>query len=140
MFAQHRHNAFRSLGAASLEKLQTKPLKVNYFYVMYDPIYTGIIPHPYYLNEINIKELAGFDFVFVSVDNGPSRGLICSYLRINGIRFIDVGMGLSKVESSMSIRRNCRITLCTPNEYDHIEACVDTHEDQEEALYTNNIR
>jgi hypothetical protein len=135
-----RHNAFRSPGAASLEKLQTEPLKVNYFYAMYDPMHTGIIPHPYYLNEINIKELAGFDFVFVSVDDGPSRGLICNYLRINGIPFIDVGMGLSKVESSMSIRGNCRITLCTPNKYDHMEACVDTHEDQEEALYTNNIQ
>jgi len=135
-----RHNAFRSPGAASLEQLQGEPMKVNYFHAMYDPMHTGIIPHPYYLDESNIIELAGFDFVFVAVDDGPSRGLICNYLRSAGIPFIDVGMGLSKVESSMSIRGNCRVTLCTPGKHDHMEACVDMHDDRAEALYASNIQ
>jgi molybdopterin/thiamine biosynthesis adenylyltransferase len=135
-----RHNAFRSPGAASLEQLENEPKKVDYFHAMYDPMRTGIIPHPYYLNETNIGELAGFDFVFVAVDDGISRGLICNYLRTSGIPFVDVGMGLSKVESSMSIRGNCRVTLCTPGKHDHMDACVDTHDDRAEALYASNIQ
>jgi hypothetical protein len=135
-----RHNAFRSPGAASLEQLQSEPTKVGYFHAMYDPMRTGIIPHSYHLNGENINELAGFDFVFVAVDDGPSRGLICRFLRSAGVPFIDVGMGLSKVESSMSVRGNCRVTLCTPVKHDHIEACVDMHDDRVEALYTSNIQ
>lgn len=135
-----RHNAFRSPGAASLEQLESEPMKVDYFYAMYDPMRTGIIPHPYYLNEANIGELAGFDFVFVAVDDGLSRGLICNYLRTSGIPFVDVGMGLAKVENSMSIRGNCRVTLCTPGKHDHMDACVDTHDDRAEALYASNIQ
>jgi molybdopterin/thiamine biosynthesis adenylyltransferase len=135
-----RHNAFRSPGAASLEQLQRAPMKVDYFHAMYDPMHSGIIPHPYYLDENNINELVGFDFVFVAVDDGLSRFLICNYLRAAGIPFIDVGMGLSKVESSMSIRGNCRVTLCTPDKHDHMEACVDMHDDRTEALYASNIQ
>ena len=135
-----RHNAFRSPGAASLEQLQREPMKVNYFQAMYDSMRTGIIPHPYNLDETNVNELAGMDFVFVAVDDGPSRGLICNYLRTSGIPFIDVGMGLSKIERSMSIRGNCRVTLCTPGKNDHMEACMDMHDDRAEALYTSNIQ
>lgn len=135
-----RHNAFRSPGAASLNQLESEPMKVDYFHAMYDPMRTGIIPHPYYLNETNVGELAGFDFVFVAVDDGLSRGLICNYLRNSGIPFVDVGMGLAKVESSMSIRGNCRVTLCTPGKHDHMAACVDTHDDRAEALYASNIQ
>lgn len=134
------HNAFRSPGAASLEQLNREPLKVNYFQAMYDPMRTGIIPHQYYLNENNVSELAEFDFIFVAVDNGQTRGLICNYLKNTGIPFIDVGMGLTKVENTLSIRGNCRVTLCTKSKNDHMDAYVDTHDDQAEAIYASNIQ
>lgn len=132
-----RYNAFRSPGAASLEQLQAEPLKVDYFHAMYDPMRSGIITHPIYLNENNIQELEGFDFVFVAVDKGSARKLICNFLKNAGVPFIDVGMGLSKIEDTMSVRGNCRVTMCSPQKNDHMDACLDVHEDDGDALYSN---
>jgi molybdopterin/thiamine biosynthesis adenylyltransferase len=131
------YNAFRSPAAASLEQLQAEPLKVDYFRAMYDPMRKGIILHPYYVTESNIEELAGFDFVFVAVDKGPARKLICNYLKSSGIPFIDVGMGLTKIEDTMSIRGNCRVTLCTPEKNDHLDSCLDVHDDIADEIYSN---
>jgi hypothetical protein len=43
-----------------------------------------------------VAVLQGLDFVFVAVDDGPSRQCICAACRDFGIPFVDVGMGLSK--------------------------------------------
>lgn len=135
-----RHNAFRAPGAASLEELRKNPKKVDYFYRVYNAIRTGIVCHPYHLDENNIGELGDFDFVFVSVDDGLSRKLICNYLKGAGIPFIDVGMGLKKENGMMSISGQCRATLCTPAKHDHMDAYVDMHDNREEALYASNIQ
>jgi len=135
-----RHNAFRAPGAASLETLQQELKKVDYFSAMFDPMRIGITPHSYHLDERNIGELASFDFVFVAVDNGLSRGLICNYLKDAGIPFIDVGMGLLKDEAQMSVMGQCRVTLCTPSKHNHLASCVDMHDDSAEALYASNIQ
>lgn len=136
-----RHNAFRSPGAASIDQLSLEPKKVDYFHGMFDAIHNGLVPHPYYIDESNLNELDGSDFVFVAVDDGPSRGLICNYLKAAGIPFIDVGMGLSKAEDSMSIQGSLRVTLCTSGKHDHMEACLPVHEDKNgEALYASNIQ
>jgi len=131
------YNAFRSPGAASLEQLQAESLKVEYFRAMYDPMRKGVIPHPVYLGESNIQELEGFDFVFVAVDKGPARKFICNFLRNAGVPFIDVGMGLTKMEDTMSVRGNCRVTLCSAQKSDHLDACLDVHDDDVDALYSN---
>lgn len=135
-----RHNAFRAPGAASLEILQETPNKVDYFYSIYDQMRKGIVTHPYHLDETNIDELNDFDFVFVAVDSGFSRGLICNHLKNNEIPFIDVGMGLLKDENLMSVMGQCRVTLCTPTKNDHLSSCVDMHDDRTEALYDSNIQ
>lgn len=131
------YNAFRSPGAASLERLQAEPMKVDYFRAMYDPMRKGVIPHPVYIEESNIQELNAFDFVFAAVDKGPTRKLICNYLRNAGVPFIDVGMGLTKIENSLSVRGNCRVTLCSAQKNDHLDACLDVHDDDGNALYSN---
>jgi hypothetical protein len=135
-----RHNAFRAPGAASLDQLQLIPKKVDYFYAIYNAMRTGIVCHPYHLDTHNIDELGDFDFVFVSVDDGISRGLICNHLKVFGIAFIDVGMGLKKDNGMMSISGQCRATLCTPTKHDHIETYVDMHDTREDALYASNIQ
>lgn len=131
------YNAFRSPGAASLVQLQAEPMKVDYFRAMYDPMRKGIIPHPDYVSEGNIQDLVGFDFVFVSVDKGPARKLICNFLKNAGVPFIDVGMGLTKMEDTMSVRGNCRVTLCTPEKNDHLDTCIDVHDDIADEIYSN---
>jgi ThiF family len=135
-----RHNAFRAPGAASLDQLQNIPKKVDYFYGVYNAMRTGIVCHPYHLDANNIVELKNFDFVFVSVDDGISRGLICNHLKVSGIAFIDVGMGLKKDSGMMNISGQCRTTLCTPSKHDHIDTYLDMHDNREEALYASNIQ
>lgn len=135
-----RHNAFRAPGAASLDELQHTPKKVDYFFGKYNVMRAGIICHPYHLDQHNIGELGDFDFVFVSVDDGVSRGLICNHLKNSGVVFIDVGMGLKKDNGMMNISGQCRATLCTPSKHDHFNTYIDTHDNREDALYASNIQ
>lgn len=103
-------------------------------------MHRGIVTHSYSLVESNISELAGFDFVFVAVDHGPSRQLICHFLRVEGIPFIVVGMGLRKNEEALNVAGQCRATLSTPSLSDHLAASVDMYDDQGEDLYASNIQ
>jgi len=135
-----RHNAFRAPGAASFEELQEGSKKVEYFQRLYGRMRSGIVTHSHFIDETNVSELESFDFVFVAVDNGPARGLVGRFLLEHVIPFIDVGMGLDKVEGELSIRGGCRVTLCTPKMNQHFDSCVDTHDDREEALYSSNIQ
>lgn len=135
-----RHNAFRAPGAASIETLQRQLKKVDYFCEMYAPMRSGIICHPYHLVEENVVELAGFDFVFVSVDDGLSRGLICTYLQNAGIPFIDVGMGLQKADDMTSLLGLCRVTMGTPAKQDHLATRLPVADDRADALYRSNIQ
>jgi hypothetical protein len=133
------HNAFRIPSAVSLETLNRKLKKVDYFREVYDPFRSGIVCHPYYITGSNVDELAGFDFVFVSVDDGLSRGLICKYLQDNGIPFIDVGMGLEKNDTN-SLLGLCRVTLGTPLKNDHLASYLPVADDQADDLYKSNIQ
>ncbi|MBH1967248.1 MULTISPECIES: ThiF family adenylyltransferase [Pseudomonas] len=137
------HTAFRAPGAASLDNLQARPKKVDYLHEAYDPMRRGIIPHPYHLEQDNVNELAGFNFVFVAVDNGPSRKLIADYLVAEGIPFIDVGMGVEQESEDggvVSLSGTCRVTLATADKHDHLQQRMDFREDQEEVLYRSNIQ
>ncbi|OAI24224.1 hypothetical protein A1356_16215 [Methylomonas koyamae] len=134
------HNAFRMPSAVSIETLRNRPKKVDYFHAHYSQLRRGIVPHPYYIDGSNIQTLNGFDFVFVSVDDGPSRKLICEYLSSNGIPFVDVGMGLEKDDASNSIFGLCRVTMGTPKKSDHLPARLPIVDDQADALYRSNIQ
>lgn len=136
------HSAFRAPGAASIEILQTRPKKVDYFSNAYDPIRRGIIPHPLYLEQGNVDQLDGFNFVFIAVDHGPSRKLITEYLVASGIPFIDVGMGVEQEPEGEAVLLSgtCRVTLATPEKHDHLQQRLDFRDDQEEVLYRSNIQ
>lgn len=56
----------------------------------------GIVPVPERIVPENIECLREFDFVFVSIDDGPSRLVIVDWLSRNGIPFVDCGMGLNR--------------------------------------------
>jgi hypothetical protein len=62
----------------------------------------GIEPIAERVTEQNIDRLASFDFVFVSVDSGPSRRLIVDWLSLKGIPFVDCGMGLNRVVGGLN--------------------------------------
>jgi len=134
------HNAFRTPGAASIDILRRRLKKTDYLAEMYDPMRTGIVSHPYFIDERNVQELAGFDFVFVSVDDGPSRKAICEYLNNHGVPFIDVGMGLEKDDETNSLLGLCRVTMGTSKKHDHLENRLPTADDKGDALYRSNIQ
>jgi molybdopterin/thiamine biosynthesis adenylyltransferase len=107
-----QHNAFRAPGAASIEDLRAKKTKVAYYSEMYSKMRNGIVPHPYRIDQNTIQELRTMDFVFIAIDDGPSRGLIAKTLTEWGISFIDVGMGIW--ESNGSLGGQLRISTSTP--------------------------
>jgi hypothetical protein len=92
------HNAFRSPGAHSIEKLREEPLKVEYLREQYSKLHRNIVAHPYFLHELNSELLDGLNFVFVCVDSGPARKVIVEKLESAKIPFIDVGMGIHLVD------------------------------------------
>lgn len=107
-----QHNAFRAPSAASIEDLRAKPTKVAYYAELYSKMRNGIVPHPYRVDESTIQELRAMDFVFIAIDDGPSRGLIARTLTEWGVSFIDVGMGIWENDSSLG--GQLRISTSTP--------------------------
>jgi ThiF family len=112
------HNSFRSPGAPSLDDLRAKPMKVDHFSEIYSKMRSGIVAHPYHIDESNIDELEPMDFVFICIDHGPARELIVERLCEWGKSFIDVGMGAN--EHNGSIGASVRVTTSTPGKRDHL--------------------
>lgn len=135
-----QHNAFRAPGAATVDELSKRMPKTEYFQRRYDPMRRGIFSHPYRVDETNINELADFDFVFLCVDNGEARTLICNYLQSNDIKFIDVGMSIEMVPETLKLVGTCRVTLSTDTQKDHFSRYVPMMEDDQNALYRQNIQ
>lgn len=135
-----QHNAFRSPGAATIGAISNKLKKVNYYGKIYLEMRHGIFPHPEYVDENNIDQLKGFDFVFVSVDKGPVREVISNYLIQEHIPFIDVGMDLQLETESQSLFGTCRMTLATPVKSEHFRKYVPMMVDDQDNLYRKNIQ
>lgn len=89
-----QHNAFRSPGAPSIEELAEQPNKAEYFERIYSKMRYGIHAHPSEIDASNIEGLRELSFVFLCIDDGPSKKLIVSKLEAWGTPFVDVGMGL----------------------------------------------
>lgn len=113
-----QHNAFRSPGAASIEELRKKPLKVDYLVTAYSKMRKGVLPHPYAIGADNIDELHDMNFVFLSMDTTPEKRLIVQKLEEFGIAFIDVGLGVDKRDGVLS--GLVRATLSTPDRREHV--------------------
>lgn len=135
-----QHNAFRSPGAASLQILRAKPLKVTYYAEIYRQMRRGIVPHEIYLDSDTIDQLLGFNFVFVCVDKPPSRKLISDFLRLHKIPFVDVGMELEFIEETLCLVGTCRTTLSTPEKSEHLSKHVSLEGNGADELYATNIQ
>lgn len=136
-----QHNAFRAPGAASLQILEEKLKKVEYFARLYGQMRRGIIPHPDYVTDDNVDQLAGFDFVFICVDKPAVRKLLSEYLTRARIPFLDVGMELELLEDQQCLIGACRVTLSTPEKSDHFSKHVSPDSGAvAEDLYATNIQ
>lgn len=133
------HNAFRSPGAASLDALRAKPTKVAYLVEVYGAMRRGIHPHPEFVTAANVEQLRGFDFVFVCIDGGGSKGDILTALEEFGIPFIDVGLGVTRGEAGLS--GLLRVTTSTPTTREQARCRIPLSDDDgEENEYKTNVQ
>jgi hypothetical protein len=135
----HQHNAFRGPGAPSIEELESKPLKVDYWASVYSRMRGGIVAHPTFLGASTLADLQGMDFVFLALDHPQAKGPIIEFLTAREVSFIDVGMGLYKSADS-SIAGNVRVTTSTPAKRNHIARRVSLTQGPPDNLYTSDIQ
>lgn len=135
------HNAFRAPGAASVEDLDGQHSKVAYWAREYGRMHLGIVAHQVHVEEKNLHEMTGFDFVFLTIDDGPARKVISTYLRQQNVPFVDCGMDLKMDrDNSRAIYGQCRVTLSTPKQHDHFDSYAPFMPEGGDALYETNIQ
>ncbi|WUH94307.1 ThiF family adenylyltransferase [Streptomyces sp. NBC_00433] len=135
----HTHNAFRAPGVASLADLQKSLKKVEYFKRMYSRMRRGIEAHPVNITSKNVGELLDADFVFLAMDTGQDKKVIIEALTVNGVPFIDTGVGVSK--DADGIDGQVRITASLPGRTEHIERDgLVSYFSGEDAEYDTNLQ
>lgn len=130
-----QHNAFRSPSVASAETLNKRMKKVEYFASIYSQLRRGIKAIPEKVTEANIDLLKGLSYVFVCIDSNRARSVIISKLREFGITFIDVGLGVNVAEDNLI--GTLRVTVGTPEKYDHIHNRIGVEETDDNEYATN---
>ena len=130
-----QHNAFRTPGAPSIEKLDEKKKKVRYFQDLYSPMRRNIFAHENFIDHTNINDLSTMDFVFICIDNSPVKADIIKKLIECEISFIDVGMGVHEVDGSLL--GIIRTTTSTKDARDHIKKRISFAEIGEDEYDTN---
>lgn len=132
------HNAFRSPGAASLDKLNEHISKVEYYSGVYRHMHKHIIPHCELINKENVTLLDDMDMVFICVDKVSVRAMIANHLIDIGHPFIDSGLGFN-INDNGRIAGQVRVTTGVNGQYNHIKdafGSVDVDDD----LYASNIQ
>jgi tRNA A37 threonylcarbamoyladenosine dehydratase len=135
-----QHNAFRSPGAPSVEELRKHQHKVTFFHEQYSEMRRHIVPHDCYLDASNADQLREMSFVFLCLDRGAAKKVIVSKLEELGIPFIDVGMGIYRVEDSLG--GTVRTTTSTPTNREHVRLKnrIPFSEGDENNEYSQNIQ
>ncbi len=132
------HNAFRSPGAPSIEKLEERQSKVKYFEEIYSTMHNGICKHDYYITSDNMDELKEMDFVFLSIDNNQARNAIIEFLVENSISFADVGLGVQIANNN--VIGIIRVTSSEKGNHDHLEKRIPRTSEAVENEYVTNIQ
>lgn len=135
---QLTHNAFRSPGAASLEVLRAKPKKVDYLAAIYSNMHRRVVPHPHLVNADNVESLRSMSFVFICIDDGPSRKLIAESLDAWGIPYVDTGMGLYATDGSLG--GIVRVTASMPGRTGGLGARASFADGSEQNEYRQGIQ
>lgn len=132
-----QHNAFRSPGAASVETLNKRMKKVDYYDSIYSQMRRGIKAFPEKVTEENIDLLKGLSYVFVCIDSNSARSHIISKLREFAVAFIDVGLGVNMADENLV--GTLRVTVGTSEKHDHISKRIGVAETNDNE-YANNIQ
>ncbi|HCR55635.1 TPA: hypothetical protein DIV49_01560 [Candidatus Saccharibacteria bacterium] len=133
------HNVFRCPGAASIEALNKKNLKVDHLAEIYSHLRRGIIPHGYFVDETTIEQLKLMSFVFICIDKGAVKQLIVEQLECWSIPFIDVGMGVQLGDND-TLGGIVTVTTSTPNHRDHFRTRTSFTDGEAENEYSRNVQ
>jgi ThiF family len=133
-----QHNAFRSPGAASLDDLEQRSKKVEYYARVYSRMHKGIRAHPEYISADNLSMMDGASFVFLCVDRNKIRGMLAAHLTQKGISFVDVGMGVLTVDDCLI--GTLRYTAGTAKKNDHLGLRLPAGGDDADNPYSTNIQ
>jgi hypothetical protein len=95
----HVHTLFRLPGVYGEKHLGTP--KVIALAEAYAEFHRGIKPNVIRIDENTVGCVAGFDFIFVCVDDAPSRQMIVQACHGASKPFVDVGMGLNKGDDGL---------------------------------------
>jgi len=129
------HNAFRSPGAASISVLEKNQKKTDYYMDIYSNMHRFIHSHPYYLNSLNIDELAGFSFVFICIDKDSLKKNLLEFLLGSNISFVDVGLGVNIVNEELI--GTIRVTTGSGSKNDHLLKRISCGDDVANEYSTN---
>tara|TARA_R110002051_G_scaffold45702_2_gene92197 strand:- start:3883 stop:5064 length:1182 start_codon:yes stop_codon:yes gene_type:complete len=113
-----QHTAFRCPGAATIEEIMGRPLKVDFLADKYGKMHRGIVPHGEYISEENVEQLEGFDMVFLCIDANEAKVPIVRALESFEAKFIDVGIGVNLVKNGLTA--TLRTTTSTPENRQHV--------------------
>lgn len=89
----HLHTIFRQPGYIHRA---IGRLKVDALAEHYGNWHGAITGCPERITDVNVDRLRAYDFVFIAVDDGPTRIMIADFLSANGVPFVDCGMGLNR--------------------------------------------
>lgn len=106
------HNAFRAPGAADISDLRAQPNKAEHWAAQYSRMKRGIVAHPTFFEAETVAEVAGFDFVFLALDDDSDRQGIVTALEAADLSFIDVGMGVT--DTGGGLTGMLRVSTSTP--------------------------
>ena len=132
-----QHNAFRAPGAPNVEVFSQQMMKVDYFGQLYSQMHSGVVPHPFFIDETNLDELRRMTFVFIAMDTGPSKKQIVEYLIQHSIDFVDSGIDIHRVNSSLI--GMTRITAALGGDRSEVDQFISFAEPNEE-LYRSNVQ
>ena len=139
-----QHNAFRAPGAPTKEILELSQKKVDYLSELYGHMHKGIVAHSTYVNETNVEELSGLDFVFLCIDTGEHKRVIIDKLIECGIAFIDTGIDIT--EHGNELIGTARTTSCcfgdtvTATDYEVVNDNISFVAVTDDNLYRSNIQ
>jgi hypothetical protein len=132
-----QHNAFRLPGALSKQDLESASTKVAFLNATYSKLRNGVVSHECRVDEHNVHELAGMDFVFLSLTDGAAKKIIADALEQYEVSFIDCGMGLYKVDDALA--GQVRVTTSTPGHREEARGRI-PFVDGEQDQYSQNIQ
>ena len=133
-----QHNAFRSPGPFSREDIEGGPIKSVFHGARYSRMRKGVIAQNACIDESNVEQVGAFDTVFVCMDGHPIKARILETCVSQGVLFIDVGMGLYRVNDSLA--GIIRTTTCLPEHHEHAKECIDLSGDDAHGEYERNAQ